>query len=1074
MFSVKNSFADCSTCDLLDCPSCILETNSKVNLGDVEVVFVAENPGKNEVEKELPLVGRSGKIFRKPFNKVKSSFKYLITNTVLCLTLNEDGTTGNPTPETIEKCKINCFNIIKQCDPKLIVLLGGSAMNAFGIAKTGVTDLRGKFYKWEGYDVLLTVHPSFANRNKTYIEKLEDDVNTAAEFVTKKEVEKIEHKKVKAGKKGIYRYDIPHKFYNEEYRLIDIQFLSNTRQILYIFRDKNNKKVFHKENDKYVCYQIPEGADARKILPYDELNQVTISYKEKTALDHEITYEGDMKLTTKRAIDYYHFNKGECKPVKDNILFADIEIDAGIDNRSFPDPKEALFPICMISTYFNGLYRCYILDNGTEPITKKEGCELKIFKDEKKLIDEFIRDYKSDDPDFMSGWNFIGFDMEYYFNRLKRLKIHPTKMSVFGEFYVDSFRYVCHLPGTVVIDQLFLYRSFTFTKKENYKLGTIAKIELDKEKIQLPIPINEMYWKKLNLLIEYNIRDTEILVDLEDKLKHINLINELRLICNTSFDSGGSPFGQIDSIMVSFLREKGLASKNSNPHVVKEKFPGAFVYEPTPGTYDTVTDFDFTSLYPSIIQTYNIGTNNFVMKLKDPHQGYDVIYDPDNLPDEVDVIMDPMFKAQNGKMPKKDIFKLIKEKDLIVTINGCFFKSQKTEPSIYSEVLANLLSSRKVYKGKALDAKESGDKETETLFDTKQMVYKVLANSLYGVIANKAFRFFDVSCAGAVTLGGQEALKYSIIEGDAFMKKLHTGDDYVKPAPITKKEMYADKMPDRNTEYIITGDTDSIFCCFENFPGKKTDDDVKSWCDKIQDFLNIEIIEKVVTGHNVSLDFNKLELKNELIISRGLFLAKKRYAIHVTNNEGRVVDRINYMGLETKRSDYPSMSKTFLEELIELILKTEKVSIPKLHKYIAQKEKEFIVAIREGDKRIARPCSYGKKLKDYKTIPQGVKAMEAFNGICYRAHNTGSKGYMYRISGLDEEKAPKDILEKWHSYTSKNGKVPVIAIPDEEEKLPEYFIPDLKGNLKFSFIDRYELLLKPLTEVKKEQDLLSF
>ena len=79
------------------------------------------------------------------------------------------------------------------------------------------------------------------------------------------------------------------------------------------------------------------------------------------------------------------------------------------------------------------------------------------------------------------------------------------------------------------------------------------------------------------------------------KLAHINLLNELRVICNTSFDSVSS-FGQIDSLMVSYLREKGLASKNSDPHIAKEKYPGAFVFEPTAGTYDWITDFDFASL----------------------------------------------------------------------------------------------------------------------------------------------------------------------------------------------------------------------------------------------------------------------------------------------------------------------------------------------------------------------------------------------------------------------------------------------------------------------------------------------
>ena len=54
MFSIKNSFANCSVCSLLDSPSCILETNCEDDLSKVDIVFVAENPGKDEVKKRIP------------------------------------------------------------------------------------------------------------------------------------------------------------------------------------------------------------------------------------------------------------------------------------------------------------------------------------------------------------------------------------------------------------------------------------------------------------------------------------------------------------------------------------------------------------------------------------------------------------------------------------------------------------------------------------------------------------------------------------------------------------------------------------------------------------------------------------------------------------------------------------------------------------------------------------------------------------------------------------------------------------------------------------------------------------
>ena len=103
-FSIKQSLADCSSCKLLDAPSCIMETNSKADLTKVDIVVISENPGKDEIKKGVPLIGRAGKTFRKYFDKyIKKDFKWLLTNCVLYLTLDEDGNTGNPDDETIER-----------------------------------------------------------------------------------------------------------------------------------------------------------------------------------------------------------------------------------------------------------------------------------------------------------------------------------------------------------------------------------------------------------------------------------------------------------------------------------------------------------------------------------------------------------------------------------------------------------------------------------------------------------------------------------------------------------------------------------------------------------------------------------------------------------------------------------------------------------------------------------------------------------------------------------------------------------------------------------------------------------
>ena len=98
--------------------------------------------------------------------------------------------------------------------------------------------------------------------------------------------------------------------------------------------------------------------------------------------------------------------------------------------------------------------------------------------------------------------------------------------------------------------------------------------------------------------------------------------------------------------------------------------------------------------------------------------------------------------------------------------------------------------------------------------------------------------------------------------------------------------------------------------------------------------------------------------------------------------------------------------------------------------------------------------------------------MQAWNAIMYDIHKTGVKGYMYWVKGIDIDKAPQDVLLKYNKFITNGGKLEVIAIPDEEEKLPHYFIVDMQSTLKFTFLDRHELFLKPLfRSVEKPKDV---
>jgi len=272
------------------------------------------------------------------------------------------------------------------------------------------------------------------------------------------------------------------------------------------------------------------------------------------------------------------------------------------------------------------------------------------------------------------------------------------------------------------------------------------------------------------------------------------------------------------------------------------------------------------------------------------------------------------------------------------------------------------------------------------------------------------------------------------------------------------------------TKYIITSDTDSIFVVLQDFVDKEDLNEVGKICGGIENFLNNKIVLGVVKKHQVNVDVNKLRLKNELVCKRGVFISKKHYALNIVKREEKLVNEIKIVGIETQRSDYPALTKQYLKVLLDMMLSSDSISIVEILDFIDVKEKEFIQKIKAGDKEVARPSSFGKKLTEYKKIPQNVVSMLNWNDLMYNYFLPGTKGYLFKLLGLDKDIAPKDVVEKYYkNFETKNRKLETISIPENESNLPKWFIPDIKAMVKFSWIDRYTQLTEPLTSTKTQE-----
>jgi len=240
---------------------------------------------------------------------------------------------------------------------------------------------------------------------------------------------------------------------------------------------------------------------------------------------------------------------------------------------------------------------------------------------------------------------------------------------------------------------------------------------------------------------------------------------------------------------------------------------------------------------------------------------------------------------------------------------------------------------------------------------------------------------------------------------------------------------------------------------------------------KIQDVLNNGFLNKFVKLHGVNSKYNFLKLKQEMVAKKAYFLdVKKKYALWVVNEEGVPVQKPVLKGIVTRRSDYSSCTKEGINELIRLLIKEEKVSFKKIREYKEEMTEKVDSLIRSGDKRIARPVAFTKPLRQYKVIPSHVHGMLLWNELVYEYFAPGTRGYQFKIKGVDPYKMPESVKRKISYFDLKKHNN--IVVPGEEERLPDYFIINYDASMKFVWEDRVNEFLSPIMDrIDKRQKI---
>jgi DNA polymerase elongation subunit (family B) len=609
----------------------------------------------------------------------------------------------------------------------------------------------------------------------------------------------------------------------------------------------------------------------------------------------------------------------------DKIAIAIIDIEVGSEN-GFPDPYQANEPITAIAIRkLNGgitVYGC-----GEYEV---QGDEVYIrCKDEYNLCKTFLNHFKDNYPDILTGWNTKFFDVPYLVNRFKKIlgedeakKLSPWNFITERNAYVNNRQMIDYtLVGISSLDYIELYKWYAPGGKsqESYRLDNIAQVELGEGKISYDEydNLHALYRLNYQKFIEYNIKDVELIVKLEDKLKLLELAVTLAYDTKSNYEDVFAQTRMWDALTHAYLREKDIIVP---PRVVKDKdsaFEGAYVKEPQIGLHDWVASFDLNSLYPHLMMQYNISPETLI--------------EPENYTDEMRNILSQGVSVD--KLLKKQI-DTSKLEGATLTPNGQFFRTDFQ--GFLPKMMEEMYEDRKKFKKLMLQAKQEYQNETDeskkyeiekriAKYNNIQLAKKVSLNSAYGALGSQYFRFYDLRMALGVTTAGQLSIRWIENKLNQYMNKIVETED---------------------KDYVIASDTDSIYLklgllvnkFYKDREIQKTIDFMDKICEeRIQPFIDKSYKELADYVHAYQ---QKMEMKREGLSNKGIWTAKKRYILNVYNNEGVAYKEpdLKVMGLEMVKSSTPSAIREKMKEIIRLMVSGTENDI---HKFIDDFRKEF-------------------------------------------------------------------------------------------------------------------------------------
>ena len=442
----------------------------------------------------------------------------------------------------------------------------------------------------------------------------------------------------------------------------------------------------------------------RQIAPlqwYEIEGEIIDNSGEFGGIDQELQVDLCMRLQSHKRLEIPNFSP--------KVLTYDIEAD------EFKIGEGEILMVSLVSEDFKK-----VITWKTGAGKKPKADYVEVVKDEAELLKKFVYYVKKISPDFLVGYFSDGFDLPYLKTRATKLKV-PLTLGLDNtqpRFFRGALP-TGKISGIVHIHLMkFIQTAYSqYMQSETLSLNEVSREFLGDTKKDFKFRHSSKIKKEeWDSYFEYNLHDSVLAYGLFQKFWP-DMLEFTRIMQEPVFSvtRNGMSNNVEDYIMHNLNRfdeipEKKPVHDEISARMRREKYEGAFVFEPTPGLYEDICIFDFTSFWPSIIVTFNLSRSSFSEK---------------------------------------------RQKDFLeVEASGRKLYFSK-KPEFFPQMLREIIEKRKQYKQ---ELKEKPD----AIKKARSNAFKLLANASYGYQGFFGARYYCPEASAAATSISRDFIKQTI------------------------------------------------------------------------------------------------------------------------------------------------------------------------------------------------------------------------------------------------------------------------------------------------------------------------